>query len=186
MQRSNRTEHLLAELSQVLATYPGDFPDHLIKHPAGLTDAEREEREATAEHEAAHLVAACACPRSNIQSVFIHPTGRTLRGYTGKVQSIEIHEHEQLFVTYAGAEWEVMMNGGSGGEVSDLRDADLILHPDKADIRRKAADFVFEHLGLICCTAAALMATCRTDGRLEGRSLKEIVGWVRQHVTSPA
>lgn len=182
MQPSNRTEHLLTELSQVLATYPGDFPDHLITHPAGLTDAEREEREATAMHEAAHLVAACACPRSSILSVFIHPTGRTLRGYTGKVQSVEIHEHEELFVTYAGTEWEAMMNGGSGREVSDLRAAEFSPCPDKAGIRRKAADFVFEHLGLICCTGAALMATCRKDGRLEGRSLKEIVGWVRQQV----
>lgn len=170
------------DLSALHMSNTGDIPDGLIKWAPGLTDTEKSQRLGMALHEAAHFAASCACPGSAILKVFIHPTGRSTKSYGGRVQSVEVLEEEELFVTYAGIAWE-----RCGGEEWRARsDIDLARYSaviDKHAVQSAASDFVRDNAMVIWAVALGFLAQCRADGNLEGPKLKEIERWTRQQIS---
>ena len=165
----------------------GEIPEGLIRWAPKLTDAEKTERFDMALHEAAHFVAACACPRSMISNVFIHPTGRTTRAYGGRVHSVEVLEEEEFFVTYAGVAWE-KMRGTNGGKEwrarSDIERAQFSPVSDKPAVEYAACCFMIDNAMVIWAVAVGFLSYCRTDGNLDGSKLKEIEHWTRGMVSS--
>ena len=185
--KHTKTSHFLARLRPYLdPNMCEDVEDDLIRHPAGLTEEQRRERENTALHEAAHFVAACACKGSTLNQVFIHPTGNTARHYAGRVLSGEVHEEESLFVTMAGIEWERLHTAGDATRaIGDVHDAAHCPPPEKAAVAKTTAEFLFENYRLVVSVALAFMALSRRDGYVGTPSLKEIARWTRVHVVTP-
>lgn len=169
------------DLAALRMSSNGEIPEGLIRWTPRLTDEEKALRFGTALHEAAHFVASCACPRSTILNVFIHPTGRSTKAYAGRVQSAEILEEEELFVTYAGIAWERFR----GEEWRARSDIDSIRHSTVADrsaVEYAACCFVADNAMVIWAVAVGFLAQCRADGTLDGPRLKCIEHWARQQV----
>lgn len=170
------------DLTALHASDTGEIPDGLIQWAPKLNHDEKTQRFGMALHEAAHFVAACACPRSTIHNVFIHPTGRTTKAYAGRVHSTEILEEEEHFVTSAGIEWERF----GGKEWRARNDIDLARHstvPDRPALEYAASCFVADNAMVIWAVAVGFLTYCRTDGNLHGPRLKEIELWTRRMVS---
>ena len=169
------------DLNALHASDTGEIPEGLIRWAPKFTDADKAQRFALALHEAAHFVASCACPRSMIHNVFVHPTGRTTKAYGGRVQSVEVLEEEEFFVTYAGIAWERMV-GEEWRARSDIDLAKFSPVADKPAVEYAACCFVADNAMVIWAVAVGFLARCRADGNLNGPRLKEIAQWTRRKV----
>jgi hypothetical protein len=158
----------------------------LVRGDRQMTDAEVAYKTGTAHHEAAHLVAACACPGSGIANVRVHPTGRRSTSYrgpnagaAGTVGSSEVYEDETLFVFLVGYYWEV--NYGEPKRAED--DFQRGNKSGYEYVRNQADAFVVANEELIRQVAVGLLALATKDGTLKGEKLDKLVAWTRARVT---
>lgn len=157
----------------------------LVRGDRRMTDAEVAYKTGTVLHEAAHLVAACACPKSYIWRVWIHPTGRRKKGYSGpnasaagSIDSIEIYEDEMCFVTLAGYYWEANFgdtNVAGGDWIRGSKPGYEYVH-DQADA------FVLANKPLIEQVAVGILTLANQDGTLRRGKLDKLVAWIRTRV----
>ncbi len=158
----------------------------LVRGDRKMTDAEAAYKTCTAHHEAAHLVAACACPGSGITGVWLHPTGRRSMSYhganagaAGTVSSSEVYPDEECFVSLAGYYWDA-----NYGEPK--RAADDFQRGDKPEYRYvhdQADVFVSTNKELIQQVAVGLLLRATKDGTLKGKKLDKLVAWTWARVT---
>ena len=130
-------------------------------------------------HEAAHLIAATACPKSTITKVFIHPTGKGWRGSGGNFKSLEKFDDETSFVSLAGYAWEEL-HGDVDTARGDYKDGFNPQYPEMLDTARA---FIIRHDDLIRYAAVGILCLGTKKGMLDGDKLKALVKWLKPHVT---
>jgi hypothetical protein len=151
----------------------------LARGNRNLTDELATEKLKFALHEAAHLVAAIACPKSTIHFVHVHPTGNGWRGVGGRVQSDEKFEDEESFVSLAGHAWEEQH-----GDIATARGDYLRgFKPSYPDVLNTARAFIVSHDHPIRYAATGILCLCTAKGELDGLRLKALVKWLRPQVT---
>jgi hypothetical protein len=143
-----------------------------------LSHEQAGERVSAALHEAAHLVASIACPQSAILSVYIHPTGKGWRGVTGRVQSVELYEDEDSFVSLAGYAWEEQ-HGDIATAGGDYKRGYKPLYPN---VLATARAFIADHDAVIRYAAAGILSLCTKKGNLDGRPLTALVRWLKSQI----
>lgn len=157
----------------------------LVRGDSQMTDAEVTYKTGTALHEAAHLVPACACPKSYIRRVWLHPTGRRKKGYAGPnanaagtTDSSEMNEDETCFVTLAGYYWEVNFGESTRAE-SDWRRGNK---PGYEYVHDQADAFVRANKTLIEQVAVGILTLANKDGTLRLGKLDKLVTLIRARV----
>jgi hypothetical protein len=143
----------------------------LARGDRNLTDELATEKLKFSLHEAAHLVAAIACPMSTIHKVWAHPTGKGWRGVGGRVKSDEKFEDEESFVSLAGYAWEEL-NGDIATAKGDYK---VGINPHYPDILDTARAFIVSHDALSRYAAAGILCLGTAKGMLDGPRLKVLV-----------
>lgn len=171
------------ELTNML-TQPSLTPE-LVRGDRQMTDAEVTYKTGTVLHEAAHLVAACACPGSSILSVWIHPTGRRKKTYigpnagaAGTTNSLEVYEDEECFVSLASYYWEENFGNSTRAE-SDWRRGKKLGYEYVHD---QADAFVRANKALIEQVAVGILTLANKDGTLRRGKLDKLVALIRARV----
>jgi hypothetical protein len=151
----------------------------LARGNRNLTNELATEKLKFALHEAAHLVAAMACPKSTIHYVHVHPTGKGWRGVGGSMRSDEKFEDEESFVSLVGYAWEE-----EHGDVATAKgDHARGFNPSYPDVLTKARAFIVSHDDHIRHAATGILCLCTAKGELDGLRLKALVKWLRPQVT---
>jgi len=160
-----------------------------------LNGLERLERLRTAFHEAAHLVACVACPRSSVHHVLIRHIPKCprrvsrRRSAAGGFAGCELYQDEEYFVTLAGYAAEEWMNnqrqlcrdginrkGGSADYESGFRHGyEWVL--------AEAHAFVETHSDLILRVGGGLMLMADRNGLVQGKKLDTLVDWIKGQAT---
>lgn len=151
-----------------------------LADPNGALAAEHiHEKVAAALHEAAHLAATVSCQGSSVGCVEVAPSGRHV-GY-GRVQSMEVCPDEEVFARVAGVAWEERF-GDLLRAKDDLYHSlfSICLYPYTWSAAQR---FVVSHEDVIHRAAAAIFRLSTQRGVLSGRSLANVVTWLRPQVS---
>jgi hypothetical protein len=151
----------------------------LAARSVDLTLDQAKDRVCTALHEAAHLVAAIACPRSSIHYVWVHPKAKGKRGVGGEVRADECLPDEESLISLVGYAWEER-HGNIVTAKGDYKRGFNFSYPDVLDTART---FIVSHDTLIRYAATGILCLGTAKGVLNGRRLKALVQWLRPHVT---
>lgn len=150
-----------------------------LANPRGnLSPMQCEERANAALHEAAHVVASCACPGASVISLKVCTTRRW--NGTGRVRSCQLYEDEECFVRLVGACWEhrqgkAICAGGDEQAAAPL----LARFPY---VRQQAEAFIVAHDALIRRVTHAVLRLADRKGELGGRKMIKLEAEIRRHV----
>ena len=150
-----------------------------LANPRGnLSLTQCEERANAALHEAAHVVASCACTGASVISLKVCTTRRW--NGTGRVRSCQMYEDEECFVRLVGACWEyrhgaLICAGGDEQAAAPL----LARFPY---VRQQAEAFIVAHDALIRRVAHAVLRLADRKGELGGRKMIKLEAEIRLHV----
>jgi hypothetical protein len=132
-------------------------------------------------HEAAHLVAAIACPRSTIHHVWVYPKVKGKRGVGGTFRSDECLSFEEAFVSMAGYAWEEL-HGDVATAKGDYTRA-TTEHPNHLEALTTARAFIMAHDTVIRHAAVGILSLCTVQGLLDGDRLKALRRWLKPSIT---
>jgi len=130
-------------------------------------------------HEAAHLVAAIACPRSTIHNLWVFPKVKRKRGVGGTMRSDECQPDEESFVSLVGYAWEELHGDVATAKGDYVRGCD----PAYPDVLTTARIFVRDHDAVIRHAAVGILSLCTVQGLLDGARLKALRRWLKPQVT---
>jgi hypothetical protein len=131
-------------------------------------------------HEAAHLVAAIACPRSTIHYVWVYPQVKGKRGVGGTFRSDECLPFEEAFVSMAGYAWEEL-HGDVATAKGDYTRA-TTEHPNHLEALTTARGFIVAHDTVIHYAAVGILSLCTVKGGLYGDRLKALRRWLKPNI----
>lgn len=150
----------------------------------------------TARHEAAHVVAAWACPNGLALSVYINPRPTHRQRYrsaaNADVMAIQL-EHE-AFISLAGAEMENIMaleRGTPGDEESRMTSAHDITRAREECrqigvefdvIQNAVCRFMVDSSPALNYMAVAIVLLSTMSGKLNGAKLQRVRDWMRKHI----
>lgn len=158
-----------------------EVTDALISGKHRLTQDQICDRLFTACHEAAHLVAAAACPKSYP----LHLTLKTRsekRGTYGACSTLEIWPDQESFVSLVGYVWEEL----HGTDPKRARtDYERGFKPTRAYMLDDARAFVKEHRIVIIRTATTILDLIPKHGRLDGKKLHALFAHLREEWVTP-
>lgn len=150
----------------------------LAQRGVTLSDELATSRLGFALHEAAHLVAAIACPRSTIHNVWVFPKVKRKRGVGGTMRSDECQPDEESFVSLVGYAWEELHGDVATAKGDYVRGSD----PAYPDMLTAARIFVRGHDTVIRYAAVGILALCTVQGALDGDRLKALRRWLKPNI----